>query len=464
LADEEGEKKDGKAKPAPPRIRIRSSEPLDEDPREKPAAPAKEVPPPPLSSGSDLDVKSKSAYAKVVVARDPSVKDAPDEAPRKPPPPHAGKAKRPPPEPLRAIPTKPSEPRPAEPVRVSARPPEEEAPDEAPTKAVAVAKETRVAPDHEHQEAAAGATPHIGTDPGRMGALKAAMLIVLAVFLIEVLAGLASGSLALLSDATHSGMDFLSYGIAFAAVIMSQRRSNPRDTFGGHRTEVVAAFISGILLLLAVAGIWYEAAQRLGSTREVNTTYMLTVPWIPVLGNLYLARRMSGASDLNIEGARLHVLNDLLSSIGVIIGGLMIAATGNPAFDPVISLFIGFLIFVGAVRLLRESADILLERTPMGVNMDEVVDRVCGIEGVDDVHAVHLWSLCSTVHAMSAHIVATPAGSRDVEKLLAAARDEVARHFQVAFTTFQVEVKPCGAERHPTVAHSAADAGKHVHA
>lgn len=305
--------------------------------------------------------------------------------------------------------------------------------------------------------------PHIGTDAGRLSALSAAIGLVLIVFVVEVYAGVVSHSLALFSDAGHVFMDLFSYGVAYGAVTFSQRRSSERETFGSHRGEIVAAFISGILLVLVVGTIYFEAAQRLFHPPEVNLSYMLTVPLLSAAANLYLSRRFEGAHDLNMRGAHMHVLSDLLSAVGVLVAGVLILATSNPIFDPLVSFFIGLLILRGAIQLLRESSEILLERTPAHIDMADVLAKIKETPGVAGVHSVHVWSLCSSVHALSAHIVAAPGSAASGQLLLGAVREKVEREIGIHFTTIQVETEDCGAEQHPTVAHGVAEALAHAH-
>lgn len=469
-----------KRKPPPPRVRIRASEggaKVVEPPAEPPAAPApverakaptapalpkKAVPP--LTAGAVALESDREAPPVGETATGPELPS------RKPPPPHVTRGPRggapAPGEPTAAAPVTSQPPvdaaKPATPVKVSSRPAKarsragEGAPPAAPAP-----RGGDAAPAARDGGVAIRPRPHIGTDEGRLSALSAAMWLLLLVLAVEVYAGFASNSLALFSDASHTFTDFFAYAIAAAAVVISQRKSSARETFGWHRAEVIAAFVSGILLIAVVVRIYSEAASRLGASEPVDLTYMLTVPWLPVAANLYLARRMAGAQDVNIEGARLHAVSDLLSSMGVIAAGVLIAATGNPIFDPLVSFFIGFLILGAAFRLLRESADILLEKSPHKIDVHHVVDRMKEVEGVEDVHAVHVWSLCSTVHALSAHVVTRPA--RDAQRVLEATRAALERHFAVAYTTLQVEVEPCGAERHPTAVHTGAELA-HGHA
>jgi cobalt-zinc-cadmium efflux system protein len=283
------------------------------------------------------------------------------------------------------------------------------------------------------------------------------MGIILLVFLAEVGAGVASNSLALFSDAGHTFMDLFSYGIAYAALTAARRKANQRETFGGHRAEIVAAFVSGILLLFVVVVIYLEALQRLVAPEVGNLSYMLTVPLLPIAANLYLARRFEGARDLNMRAARMHVLSDLFSALGVLGAGVVILATGNWVFDPLASFFIGYLILRGAIELLRDSVEILLERAPAHLKVPDLVVRIQEVPGVVSVHAVHAWSLCSTVHALSAHLVTSATGA-EARALLDGVHRKLESDFAIAYTTIQLEREPCGAEQHPTVHHTEAEA------
>ncbi len=416
-------------------------------------APPKASPlPPPLESGQRVAVSNPPAT--------PRAEGGATAPSGKPPPPHVGRSGvRPPPqrEPLDAPAAAPATPAKVKVSEGRGQPAPE----------ARVVEPSSPGGDAHPGTAASPATPreapHIGTDAGRLSALQTAIGIILLTFVAELFAGVAGNSLALFSDAGHTFMDLFSYGIAYAAVTMSQRKSSERETFGGHRAEIVAAFVSGILLLIVVAVIYLEAFGRLAAPEPVDLSFMLTVPLLAIGANLYLAHRFKEARDLNMRGARMHVLSDLLSAIGVLAGGVLILATGNVVFDPLVSFFIGFLILRGAIGLLRESSEILLERTPAHVRMDDVMKRLRDVPGVAGVHAVHAWSLCSTVHALSAHVVSASKDPEDAERLGVAIRAKVEREFGIHFTTIQIEREGCGADQHPTVVHGVAESVSQAH-
>ncbi len=469
MADEEVPGEGRPRKAAPPGVRIRASDEgakavaptrsLETRPIAlplKPALPLEAAPP--LSDGASLSPEGPKT-ARFGGASPPSG----SVAQAKPPPPHIQRGG-----PARAVErpkVEPSKPEAEEtsPVKVKvkdtrasppAASPPAPPPGEGPPETPGSPKRAPALP--------AGA-PHIATDAGRLSALWAAILLVALVFTVEIYAGFLSNSLALFSDAGHVFMDLFSYGVAYAAVTMSKRRSNERETFGAHRAEIVAALLSGLLLLLVVGAIYFEAIQRLVNPEPTDLTFMVSVPLLSILANFYLSRRFKGAHDLNMRGVRLHVLSDLLSGIGVLAGGVLILATGNFIFDPLVSFFIGLLILRGAIELVRDSLEILLERTPAHIEVPKVLEGLKALPGVVGVHSLHVWSLCSSVHALSAHLVATPGPQVDLQGLLTAAHAKVEKDFGIHYTTIQVESQDCGAEQHPTVPHGVSEALAHAH-
>lgn len=461
MANEESEGGKPRQKPAPPGVRIRASEE-----GAKAVAPARSLEtrptpepqnaPPPLADGASLAPEGHKAAK--IAGVPPGGTASP---PGKPPPPHVQRGG-----PARAVlspraesaPSKPEEPAPVKVKVKDTRAPPSTAPPAAEPSAGAAGLPPSTPQGVPSAAPPTGRAPHIATDEGRLSALWAAILLVALVFTVEVYAGFLSNSLALLSDAGHAFMDLFSYGVAYLAVTMSKRRSSERETFGAHRAEIVAALLSGLLLLLVVGAIYFEAVQRLARPEPTDLTFMVSVPVLSILTGLYLARRFQGAHDLNMRGARLHVISDILSSVGVLVGGVLILATGNYIFDPLVSFFIGLLILRGAIELIRDSLEILLERTPAHIEVPNLIEGLKGLQGVAGVHSLHVWSLCSSVHALSAHVVAAPAAGGDLQGLLNAARLKVEKDFGIHYTTIQVEAEDCGAEQHPTVAHGVSEA------
>ena len=241
---------------------------------------------------------------------------------------------------------------------------------------------------HQHSE-----DSHLASLGGRP--LKIALAIVLVIMAAEVIGGILINSLALISDAGHMLVDALALGLALFAVIIARRPATPSKTYGYHRVEIMAALANGTTLVLVSAYIFYEAYQRFLSPQEVETPIMLLVAAIGFLANLVgilLLRRYSHTS-LNIKAAFWHVVGDTISSVGVIVGGVIIYFTGWYVADPIIAVVIGCIILWGAVRLVRESVDILLEGTPKHIRVDDVIEIMKNVAGVEDVHDIHIWTI-----------------------------------------------------------------------
>ncbi len=281
--------------------------------------------------------------------------------------------------------------------------------------------------------------------PGSLGERKTQrgrlriVLVITAVFMAaEVVGGIVSNSLALLADAGHMLTDVAALALALFAMRLAQRPPDSTRTYGYVRLEILAALINGAALLVIAVFICREAYQRVVSPPEVHGTIMLGVATGGLLVNLtgaFLLRRHTGGS-LNVRGAYLHVLGDLLGSIGAIAAGLVIIFTGWTLADPIISVFIALLILVSAWRLVREAAEVLLEAAPGHMNVDEVISDLSGIPELDEVHDIHVWTLTSGFVAMSGHGVIDDL-SRQREVL-----DEINRRMRaygIQHVTFQVE-------------------------
>jgi len=240
-------------------------------------------------------------------------------------------------------------------------------------------------------------------DPSRQ--LFFAMLITLAILLGEVIGGLVSNSIALLSDAGHVLTDAFALGLSLIAARISRRPSDFRATFGYQRFGLLAAIINGLSLVAIAIFIFVESYQRFITPPQIGTTVMLTVATAGLAGNIamtFILRR--GHEDLNLRSAWLHVLGDTLSSVGVIISGLIVLFTGWTYADPVAGIIIGTIIVMGGVRVVREAAGIFLEMVPKGFDVEEIARKVSALPEVMGIHDVHIWSLSHRTIAFSAHI------------------------------------------------------------
>ncbi len=275
------------------------------------------------------------------------------------------------------------------------------------------------------------------------------------VVVAQLVGGLVSGSLALLADAAHMLTDASGIAIALVAASLATRPATSTRTFGLQRAEVLAALANA--LLLGVLGVWVvvEAVQRWNDPPAVETGVMLIVAAVGALANLMslLILRRGQAESLNLRGAYLEVLGDLVGSVAVIVAGLVIATTGYTRADVIASVAIGAFILPRAWSLLRDVLDVLLEATPQGIDLDAVRAHIREIAGVVDVHDLHAWTITSGVPVLSAHVVVDDAclaenRSGQVLDALAACLGE---HFDTDHCTFQLE--PIGHGDHEVAGH-----------
>jgi cobalt-zinc-cadmium efflux system protein len=276
--------------------------------------------------------------------------------------------------------------------------------------------------------------------------MLAVLLITAGIMVAEIVGGLLANSLALLSDAGHMLTDILALGMSLAAMRFAQRPPTSSKTFGLYRLEILAAFFNGMLLLFISFYIFYEAYHRLVEPREIKGLFMLGVAVIGLLANGVgiLILRKSALKNLNVKSAFFHVIGDTISSGGVILGGLVIIYTGWYMIDSLMSIFIGLLILRGAYGLVKESIDIFLEATPKEIDMDKMVGDLLRIEGVKDVHHLHLWTITSGIYAMSAHVLIDDLLISKSNRIL----DEIERllqdRYSMEHTTIQFESESCG--------------------
>jgi len=275
--------------------------------------------------------------------------------------------------------------------------------------------------------------------------LKIALVVVLAVMVAEIVGGIMSNSLALLGDAGHMLVDALALGLALFAMAIARRPATPTKTFGYHRAEIMAALANGSLLVLISAYIFYEAYQRFSNPPVIDAPLMLLVAAIGLAANLVgiLLLRKANLGNLNIKAAFWHIVGDTMSSVGVIIAGVIISITGWRVVDPIIAVVIGCIILWGAIRIVRESVDILLETVPKHIETEKVIETIKNIPGVEDVHDLHIWTITSDMHALSAHVVITDQAVSDSAETVQAINHDLAKHFNIRHTTLQLECQSC---------------------
>lgn len=260
---------------------------------------------------------------------------------------------------------------------------------------------------------------------------------------VEVIGGLITGSLALISDAAHMLTDTMALAIALAAIRIARRAPDAKRTFGYHRFEILAAAFNAVLLFLVAMYILYEAYQRFRSPAEIQSTGMLIIAVFGLIVNLISMRLLSGGKDasLNVKGAYLEVWSDMLGSVGVIIGALLIRYTGWEWVDSVIAILIGIWVLPRTWLLLKESVNILLEGVPEGMDIEKVQAALRAVPGVVGVHDFHLWAVTSGKVSLTAHVVHDPVCS--TEQLLSRLKEVLASQFAVYHTTLQFEINPC---------------------
>ena len=274
---------------------------------------------------------------------------------------------------------------------------------------------------------------------------KFAVLVTFCVFLGELIGGIWSGSLALLSDAAHVMSDVCSLVISWLAIYLSTRPATASRTYGYHRAEVFAAFINGVTLIGISGWIFYEAYQRYMSPTEIKVTGMFIVACLGFAGNLLILWQLHGASpgNLNVRSAMLHVIGDTLSSVAVVVGGAIIYWTGWYPIDALLSFLIGGIILIGAVNVTREAVHILLENSPRNADADTVATHLRDLDPVKDIHDLHIWSLCSNYCALSAHVVVDENTTLASDQILEEINAELQTHFGISHTTLQLEQVAC---------------------
>ncbi|MFC9915527.1 MULTISPECIES: cation diffusion facilitator family transporter [unclassified Streptomyces] len=301
--------------------------------------------------------------------------------------------------------------------------------------------------DHGHAHAA----PVSGTAAAAYrGRLRIALCITLTVMVVEIVGGVLADSLALIADAAHMATDAVGLGMALLAIHFANLPASANRTFGYARAEILAA-LANCLLLLGVGGyVLYEAIQRFITPAGTEGGLTVVFGLIGLVANMIsLTLLVRGQREsLNVRGAFLEVAADALGSVAVLISAVVILTTGWQAADPVASLVIGLMIVPRTLKLLRETLDVLLESAPKGVDMAEVRAHMLALDGVEDVHDLHAWTITSGLPVLSAHVVVRSDVLNAIghEKMLHELQGCLGHHFDVEHCTFQLE--PSGHAEH----------------
>jgi len=263
-------------------------------------------------------------------------------------------------------------------------------------------------------------------------------------FVVEVIGGFWTNSLALLSDAGHMLSDMFALGLSLFAFSLSSRKPSTTKTYGYYRFEVVAAFINGVLLILIALWIFAEAYSRFQQPAAVKSIPMLLIAIIGLMINLlgiYLLHK-AGTKNINIRGALFHLVGDAAGSVGAITAAIVITLTGWTLFDPLVSVLIGVLIIYSAWRLLWDVVNILMQGVPSHIDLESIKEGILSVDGVIGLCDLHIWSLTSEVESLSAHVVVENMGRNKeiLEKLTGLIKDR----FGISHVTLQIEDEGVG--------------------
>jgi len=270
--------------------------------------------------------------------------------------------------------------------------------------------------------------------------LRLAFFLTVIILVAELAGGIVSNSLALLSDAGHVVTDIFALGLAWFATVQAERPADARKTFGYHRVGILAALINAFTLFVIAIAISLEAFQRFQHPEPVQPLIMFLSAGIGIAVNLFigLGLQKEGHS-LNVRAATMHVFGDVIASVGVIVAGIIILMTGWTLVDPLLSVGIAVLIALGAWSILRETTDILLESAPRDISLPDLVRDMKKIEGVKDVHDLHVWCIASGMYALSCHTLINdlpPSGSSPILQSLTSMLSE---KYHIGHATIQFE-------------------------
>lgn len=266
------------------------------------------------------------------------------------------------------------------------------------------------------------------------------------IFLAELIGGVLTRSLSLLSDAAHVFLDAFALGLSYVAIRLAALPPNDRHTYGYHRMRVLAALANGATLLLVAFEIFREAIKRLSNPEPVLAGPMLIVAVIGLVVNVVVALVLRGHDhhhDLNVQSAFLHVLGDALASVGVIVAGVVIALTGWTVIDPLVSVLIGIIILVGSGNVLRKSIHILVEGVPRGLTASEVAEAMHAVPGVSKVHDLHIWTVGPGYISLSAHVVLNDQSLSEAQSIMDDLKAALKEQFDIEHTTIQFECQSC---------------------
>jgi cobalt-zinc-cadmium efflux system protein len=266
-----------------------------------------------------------------------------------------------------------------------------------------------------------------------------ALILTATIALAEAVGGWLTNSLALMSDAGHMLTDVSALGLSMVALWFAGKPADVKKTYGYYRMEILSALLNGVMLLAITVFILVEAYERFRAPAPVDLKPMALVATVGLLANLGALGFLHRTHSMNVRGAFLHVLGDTLSSVGVLIGAGIMWFTGWYVVDPIISVVISVVIVVGAVRLVRDAVDVLMEAVPAHVDMAHIKELMLKVNGVTAVHDLHVWTISSGVYALSAHLVVQDPMVCNNDEILSAVKHDLYDRFGIDHTTIQIE-------------------------
>lgn len=294
---------------------------------------------------------------------------------------------------------------------------------------------------HGHHHGHSHGHGHHHHGPNNKAGLLIALLITTGIMLLEFIGGLVTNSLALLSDSGHMLSDTAALALSLAAMYVAVRPASKVRTYGFHRFEILAALLNGAALFVIAAFIVAEAVQRFAEPPAVASGSMMVIAFIGLAANLasawFLMRKADVKDNLNVRSAYLHVLGDALGSVGAIIAGVLMSLFSWYIADPIISVVVALLILKSAWGIIKSTVHILMEGTPPGVDADRVKAALLGIDGVKDVHDLHIWTITSGLDALSCHLLVED--DTDCQQVLKEAIRQIAADFHIEHSTIQIE-------------------------
>jgi cobalt-zinc-cadmium efflux system protein len=275
--------------------------------------------------------------------------------------------------------------------------------------------------------------------------LKIGIMLTGSIFAVELIGGLLSNSLALLSDAGHVLTDVVALSLSWYGVRQAERPSSSHMTFGYHRVGVIVAIVNALSIFAIAAVILYEAYRRLQEPPEVDSALMLGVAVVGLGINAFVVYwlRREQRENINVRSAFWHALGDALASVGVIVGGIVMLVSEWYWVDPVISVLISLIIVTAAWRILKEASRVLLEASPRHLDVKHMVDALNRTPGVKDVHDVHVWSITPELHSMSCHVLIDDVHVSQASAIRERIEEVLRREFDIKHTTLQMECQQC---------------------